>query len=205
MSTRRNDLRKIQFNAPVASNNIDTTTTTTNGSGGGGGMIDTSNTTSVWDVPLMVTILRFIAFISILLLVFDIAVLLMWIFRVIPAIPPSFTYYGAIWYLLFFWTGVLTFFMSWIRHKPMFLITAVILFVSLIVIAFLITVIIYQIVWCFEGVLDASCTDLRFPQLFLLGLSILIGFCILTLLGLFIAVIVRLKQYGRVRYRAPVY
>ena len=80
----------------------------------------------------------------------------------------------------------------------MYLITTVVLFIALLAIIFLNFVIIYQLIQCFQGLLDATCVNFRFTQLVLLGLSLGIGFCIFVLFGLFLAMVVRLSQtYAR--------
>ncbi len=152
-----------------------------------------------WQQPDIVGILRWIAFLSIFLLVIDASVFLMWLLRLIPSIPPTFLYYGFIWYILFIFTAVVTLCVSFLQNKSMFLITSIVLSFALLVILFLVFVIARQIIDCYNGLLGSSCTNLYFTQIVLLGLSLVIAFIILVLFILFWIMVIRIRQVWSVR------
>lgn len=175
---------------------------TSGGGGGGGGdgssatPLDTSNAINLWTAPDVMTMRSWIAFASIILLFFDVVVIIMWVARIIPTFPSSIEYYGFAWYLIFIFTGVLTFFMSWIKNKPMFLIVTGLLLLSVIVDIFLLWAIADQFLQCYKGLIDsATCTfGLYFTQFLLFSSTFIIGVSLVMLLFLFIAILIRIAQ-----------
>lgn len=152
------------------------------------------NYTPFWSDPDIRLIGRLIFITSLFLILFDIGVVVLWALRLIPSIPPSFLFYGFIWYTVFIFTGILTLFISCSRNQVIYTITLIILFVALLVIVFLNIIIINQIVQCLLGNLETSCTNFIFTQFLLEGLSLLIGLCILILFGLFLVMVIRLTR-----------
>lgn len=187
--------RRGQRTSTIAS---PSTSTTTNGTDDTTSSISSAYSpytyTYLWMTTTVRTYLVWIALASVALLLLNLAVFFMWLFRLIPGIPTSFLYYGFIWYIVFIFTGVLTLFMSCSQNKTMFTITLVILFFALIVSIFLNAVIIYQITSCFFGQLDPSCANYYFTQLVLLGLTLAIGIVVFVLFLLFVIMLVRIRQ-----------
>lgn len=149
---------------------------------------------SLWNDPIMRLIRRVIVVVSVFMLFVIALVVVMFVFRLIPAIPPSFLYYGFLWYLLFLFTGVVTLFMAFTPKYALNLITFIILLVAVIAITILNFIIGNQLVQCFLGNLDANCADFRLTQIVLFILSLTIGFCIFILFGLYLVIVVRLTQ-----------
>lgn len=186
--TTPDDQPVIKRRKPVANN--DTTSTTA--------------TTVVRTIPLAFTYDDFwrsmrrnrilIAGASFAIGLFTLAIFLMWLFRRIPSMPPSFLYYGFVWYILIFFTAVLDFAMAFTKKRELYVITLVINVGALFVVAFMIGVIIYQIVICAEGTGDTNCQTLYFTRFLLLFLTIAIGLLLLVLIFLFALVIVRFGQ-----------
>lgn len=196
MSRKGGTSRRIQFNAQSNGDMNDNSVTTAQQPQQQA--TDTQPTPATyayfWTLPFIETLRNWIALASIVLLFLDASVLVMWLFRLIPIVPPSFLYYGFVWYLLFIFTGFLTFFMAWSINKFMYKIVFVIVSVALVADIFLNAIIGYQIAQCLQGLADSMCSDLYLTQLVLLGLTIGIGFCLFALFGLFLVMVIRIAQ-----------
>ena len=202
MSTRKSiSSRKIQLlNAQTNDNDDDTGNNNGTQAGqqqqqGNDNQMTPATYAYFWTLPFTVTLQNWIALVSIVLLLLDAIVVAMFILRLIPIVPPSFLYYGFVWYLLFILTGWLTLIVSFSINKFMYRIVFVLLCVALVVIVFLNYVIVYQIVQCYRGVSsDPMCPDLYLTQLVLLGVSFGIGVCIFALTILFFVMVMRIAQ-----------
>ena len=128
------------------------------------------------------------------LALFVLAVFLMGLVRLIPAIPQSFLSYGLIWYIPIFFTALLNFAISFSKKRELYLITLIINGGALFITTFMISVIIYQVIKCIQGNGDADCQSFYFSRFLLLLLSLPMGFLLIITIYLFAIVIVRYSQ-----------
>jgi hypothetical protein len=128
------------------------------------------------------------------LTLFVLVVFLMGLFGLIPVIPQSFLSYGLIWYIPVFFTALLNFAISFSKKRELYLITLVINAGALLIVTFMISVTIYQVIKCIQGDGDANCQSFYFSRFLLLLLSLPMGFLLLITIFLFAIVIVRYSQ-----------
>lgn len=148
----------------------------------------------LWLFPTIRRYLTYIAIVSVILLLLNVAVFVMWFFGKIPGFPSSTMYYGFIMYFLFILAGVLSLCMSLSTSKTLYTITLIIVLVSFIMSIVMNYLIYRNIADCGSGAIASSCGSFYITQLVLLMITIAIAVALFVLLILFSIMWARIGQ-----------